>query len=370
MLSLKGHGYNIFEFAYLDICRAWMPDGVDARLESTGYLITAIFTGMLQIIIFILLCIYNVPSDYTDLSSLADTISAPREDLVPIFIVAVGTSLLFTKRAYMQFTESRDFNRALQVRTRDWQTRRLFIRQDTYGNQIMLVLNMLVNQGLASVIPFFNLWYLLLSQTLDDAILNSLALLFILELDEVVLPGWDSDRIDDELADNFIGEIFHEFKPDDVLVARDGNSDFTAGDKLYTKVHYDHSVDIHPTDPYAVWETDDDKENKKPPCKGYIIVYKRTSPTTYERTRYLIGGRKAEQFLKVASQFECMKKFPAYNFEKWTCAGGCGLSFREMKETLDHEHVCPSYKSREPRDLQGPLSFLQLYDPPTHKKHK
>ena len=35
-----------------------------------------------------------------------------------------------------------------------------------------------------------------------------------------VLPSWDPDRIDDELADNFVGEVFHKSEPGDVIVTR------------------------------------------------------------------------------------------------------------------------------------------------------
>ena len=60
------------------------------------------------------------------------------------------------------------------------------MRQDSLNHRLMLWLNAAVNMGIAICIPVFNLWYLLRSETLDDAILNSLALLFILELDDIV----------------------------------------------------------------------------------------------------------------------------------------------------------------------------------------
>ena len=74
------------------------------------------------------------------------------------------------------------------------------------------------NCGLAAVVPAFNLYYLLLFESINDAVLNSLALHFILELDELVLPSWDDDRIEDELASNTLVYIGKKPKRDDEVV--------------------------------------------------------------------------------------------------------------------------------------------------------
>ena len=205
LLELKGHSFNIFEFAFLDanqLGETWD----EKRMESFGYLWTSLFTCMLQFLVFTSLCYYSIGPDHTAFQEKYGQIVQYKEDSVPIVVIAIGTTLLFCKRAYMQFSEARLFNKVfslLQIRAgagaRSMLTTEMFV-----AKRMCLWANTAANQGLAVVIPFFNLYYLLLSETVDDAILNSLALLFILELDEVVLPGWDTERIDDELASNTV----------------------------------------------------------------------------------------------------------------------------------------------------------------------
>ena len=120
----------------------------------------------------------------------------------------------------MQFSEAREFNQVFtKLQMRDGAGAKHIVgRRTMLCKRACLWVNTAVNRGLAVLVPAFNLYYLLLSESIDDAVLNSLALLFILELDEVVLPSWDEDRIEDELASNMLVYIGKTPKRDDEVV--------------------------------------------------------------------------------------------------------------------------------------------------------
>ena len=217
LLRLSGHSYNIFEFAFLNANELKDPDG---RLEAVGYLVTSLFTCLLQFLVFSCLCFYNIGPDYDAFREKYGQITAYRDDSAFIVVIAFGTTLLFCKRAYMQFSGAREFNEVftkLQMREGAG-AHKVVGRRTMLCKKACLWVNTAVNCGLAVLVPAFNLYYLLLSDSIDDAVLNSLALLFILELDEVVLPSWDEDRIEDELASNMLVYIGKEAKRDNEVV--------------------------------------------------------------------------------------------------------------------------------------------------------
>jgi len=217
LLRMRGHSYNIFEFAFLN---AKMLNNSKHRSEAIGYIVSSVFTALLQFVVFGCLAYYSIGPDNDAVWEKWGEIQADREGHAAIMVIAVGTTLLFCKRAYMQFSEAREFNQVftrLQMKATNMMLREDYLKfvgkKTLYCKVLCLWLNAFVNCGLALVVPVFNLFYLLLSETIDDAVLNSLALLFILELDEVVLPAWDDDRIEDELAINMLMYIGEEPKP-------------------------------------------------------------------------------------------------------------------------------------------------------------
>lgn len=213
LLRLRGHSYNIFEFAFLN---TRMLNDDAGRMEAIGYLVTSVFTAILQFAVFGILCYYSIGPDYESFMGRYGEMLADREGKQAIIVIAIGTTLLFCKRAYMQFSEAQEFNQVftrLQMQPSPEMLRQGYLKfigpKTIWCKRGCLWINTAVNCFLAGLVPVFNLYYLLLSESIDDAVLNSLALLFILELDEVVLPAWDDDRIEDELASNmlvYIGE--------------------------------------------------------------------------------------------------------------------------------------------------------------------
>ena len=68
---------------------------------------------------------------------------------------------------------------------------------------LLLKLNAIANVFLPVILTFFNVFFVALSDNANDAIMNSLALFFIMELDDLVVPtDWDEEKILDELAIN------------------------------------------------------------------------------------------------------------------------------------------------------------------------
>jgi hypothetical protein len=214
---LRGHSFNIFEFAFLGVKPLQDKDG---RTRAIGYLVTALFTFLLQFLVFSSLCYFSIGPDYNSFLERYGEITAYREGAAPIVCIAFGTTILFCKRAYMQFCEASDFNQVfwkLQLREGAG-VRKILDPWTIFYKKWCLRLNFAVNCVLAALIPAFNLYYLLLSDSVDDAVKDSLALLFVLELDEVVLPSWDEHRIEDELATNLLMYIGKKPKRDDEVI--------------------------------------------------------------------------------------------------------------------------------------------------------
>merc|ERR1719295_1936099 len=61
----------------------------------------------------------------------------------------------------------------------------------------------MINVLITVVIPVMNIFMLLKSNSLIETVLNSTALFFVVELDDILSPHWDEVRWMDELGINF-----------------------------------------------------------------------------------------------------------------------------------------------------------------------
>mmetsp|Transcript_12169 Transcript_12169/g.15948 ORF Transcript_12169/g.15948 Transcript_12169/m.15948 type:complete len:322 (-) Transcript_12169:236-1201(-) len=237
--NLKGHDFNIYEFTYLD------PEHPSNRFVS-------LFTFVFQFIILAVLVYQNISA----------TVS--RDPLV--WILTLSTSFFFGTASRQQWKAADEFNTA-------------FYDIGDKEKVFWLQLNTLSNKLLAVAIPIFNIYFVLLSSDANDAILNSLALFFILELDSMVLPPWEETRIRDEIAINAHDHIMIPLEDQMLKISKEGPANFLDTDKLYVRIEH--------------------KSNS-------IIVYKRVNACTYEQTVYHVSGVEATRFLELCESFECL----------------------------------------------------------------
>lgn len=153
-------------------------------------------------------------------------------------------------------------------------------------HNLMLYLNALVNKGLSLLLPLFNIYFMLLSETPNDALLNGLALFFILEMDEMVLPSWDGERVSDELACHCHDFIMQPSSEGELVVTKTGAMlEYQHTDRLYVRLQ----------------RTSDGL--------GKVYVHKQESRTEYSTSIYEIKGSKAKEFLDAVQTFECLQNF-------------------------------------------------------------
>ena len=172
-----------------------------------------------------------------------------------------------------------------------------------YGRSwLLLQLNALINKVLCAAIPVFNVYFMLLSEDPNDAILNSLALIFVIQLDEMVLPEWDGERVSDRIACSTHDYIMEPQAAGDLAAAKIGAGEYTHTDKLYVVLVDSSHISMH-SDTSGI--SVDDVEL----TQFSVVVYKQEGDTAYSKTTSAISGAKASEFYEAISQFECLTNF-------------------------------------------------------------
>jgi len=264
--KLQKNTYNIYEYCFLAI-------GDPAR--ETNLLVGTAFCLIAQILLLAILLDYN-KSDITNRESWST-------DCYTIIVVVI-TTLFFIKLVYAHGREASDFNTVFlkagfsstapntivnKVKKQLYSTLLAIIGRglsmlfvpfiilflliskvstrvhECYrGKKIvlekelrkaLLAINILVNWGLGIVIVLFNIFFLLNSNDVNEAILNSIALFFILEIDEELRPDWDEVHFDRRVGENL----------------------FRCDDGHYDGVQVDIKSSISPQDCLHLLETDD-----------------------------------------------------------------------------------------------------------------
>jgi len=154
-------------------------------------------------------------------------------------------------------------------------------------------MNFTVNIIMSCLVPLFNIYFILLSEDPNDAILNSVALFFLLELDQMVAPDWSDNRIRDELAINSHDYCMIPLKPSELQVkkvilygnrkldSKNMGDQYKDGDKLYVEIA----------------------------GGNVVVIYQRVSVTSYRTITYEISGSRADEFFSTVCGFECLTNF-------------------------------------------------------------
>ena len=245
--KLDGHEYNVIEFAYLEggwrnFTSIWdvVPQCTMKWWTDTNKLVwTAIVSVISQFLFnFILYFWYAITlPPVTPLDPI-------REDYAfqLVAIIAFISTIVFANIVMKQLRDAVDFN---SIDSGDyWTTLRASEFAYWFG-KILLWLNFFVNVILGPPLVLFNLYFVLTSAEPVDAILNAVALGFVLEVDDLLAPSWDDDMIEDAKAKLFHESISEPFPGDvdaDLLNMRftrvepPGEIPYKDGDKLYIRV--------------------------------------------------------------------------------------------------------------------------------------
>jgi len=262
--TLRTHNFNIYEQAFLDG-------------ESTSAFSLSLFTICLQYAIFAILLFNNLPAYMLVLENPSPS----------VWVLAVSTTFFFGKACYNQYTAAAEFKGAFADIGR-----RFSLCQPSFERQyLMMLCSTLGNQVLAVLVPFFNVYFILLAEDPNDAVLNSLALYFILELDEMVVHDWDASRVLDELAINAHDFIMEEpeDKSDTLVVTKRGSPEFMSGLRGFCPKCYP----VYP--------------RRQEDGSWSVVIYHRASAdgTYFEKNEYILTGMKAEELVESLKEFEC-----------------------------------------------------------------
>lgn len=264
LMSLKGHSFNIYE------CSLIKEGKIDWRLYTSATLTLVLQTG-----IFAILIIYNLEK-YQQVS---------RDWL--IWVIAACTTYFFFMRGWSEYNAAEEFNAVFRMACLD--------EDRATSDNLMLAFNSIANKLFSILITLFNTYFVLLSKSPNDAVLNALALTFILEVDDMAAPQWAEEEILEKLAKKMheyimiplseSSEVDADLKEGllgDLTVTRSGMGNYSSDDKLYVQLDDDDST---------------------------VIVHKRVDSCNYATTRYKIAGRLATPFVKALSEFECLHHY-------------------------------------------------------------
>lgn len=201
--ELKSHQPNIYQGLFLD------PGGYKKSL-------TAIVCFAIQIFILIALVLQSTNDD--------DNTDDPM-----IYGIIGATFIFFCSLSYGEASSSWSFWK--RTATMDPSNRRL------------LYLDLIINILITALIPFINIFLLMKSDYLIDAVLNSTAVFFVVQLDDILAPQWDNIRWMDELAINFHDYIMEPNDYDIDVVRVDNNGTASPNDYsncyVYGKCEFD-----------------------------------------------------------------------------------------------------------------------------------
>ncbi len=226
--------------------------------------ITSAFSMITQIMIFLVLVNYNF-------DNIANVRSEWTDNAL-VFIITIATTIFFGKLAYQQYKGALDFNNVFE---------KVGCRSNEHKG--VLYVNIFINGLIGFCVTFFNFFFLIVSSDPNEAILNSLALYFIIELDDTLKPDWDEIRIDDEIGINI-----HDY-----IMA--GNEDISVE---ILSGHFDMESFIQSDDKVYIQREQD-----------MVNVYWRRDACNYEQITFKVSGSCSAAFLSDIDHFYCTTKF-------------------------------------------------------------
>ena len=283
--KLDGHVYNVIEFAYLE--GGWRKfkspwDLGCCRTDTSNLVWTAIASFVSQILFGVILVFWYAINQTPVTSGGREPYAFPL-----VFIVALVSTRVFGNIVWKQGQGCLDF---YKINRGD--SRRASLFANRFGT-FLLGTNFVINLILAPCLWLFNIYFVLTSKTPVEAILNAVALAFVLEVDDLLAPFWDDDRTEDAKAKLFHESISEPFPGiadsnlRDMCVTRTGpclgQIPYQDGDKLYIKVPDDIKVpeDINdlPNVDITVFRSNVDFEGTVKPTENYdTITYKISGP--------------------------------------------------------------------------------------------
>eukprot|EP00122_Pirum_gemmata_P018111 Pgem_evm1s16960 len=154
--DLDGHDFNIYEYAFLNY-------------HSNIPVYAAFLTFIIQVAIFLILVISN--------GVLYE--QALNQNDMYIWIINIATTFFFVSQCFGEWKSAHTFHQACAGVIGENQS---YNSRGNYIAQALKLLNVLANQVLTILVPIFNFYFILLSDSPNDALMNSLALFFIVEL--------------------------------------------------------------------------------------------------------------------------------------------------------------------------------------------
>lgn len=353
LIPLKSHVYNIFELAFLAAPDGDPSDYEIIRDESGSQKMQAIntwnaenrsmcslayLTAVSQYVLFFALIYIHVGPTQDDAEGTVATVTNQIKDFNSVVIITVVTSLFFARKTYKQWTYCKNFcaiyatnvwdpiaDRSDEellshhsIETMDPAKRlehvlRMKARHATFkwNRWWLLIFNKLVNQVLVVMITCFNPYYLLTETNAGEVMLNSLALLFIIELDEMVSPTWDMEQINDAQASNMYNFITRPDEEDklQVLKSPSGPYHYTDNDKVYLGLVFKSARMTE----VAFKDVDGLRSFQ-------VKAHRRIKDDEYDTTTYTVRGKKqlVEDFASNLQKFECMQNLKDIQNPKWT----------------------------------------------------
>lgn len=280
--KLQGHNYNIYACSFL---------AISEFDEDCCLVFMASCSLIAQILLISILMYYNI----RDIKNGDAKWSA---DWGTILVVIVTTAFFF-KLVYKQWGNASDFNTVF------WKAGFLSDIMNSAKMQIkraqlkkaLLVINNFVNGVLGIVIVLFNIFFLLISKSVNEAILNSLALYFILEIDDMMKPDWDEAFFDKRIALNTYQHIFERKVGDDVKGIRIDILPLNAQDDLLDLLKSDDKVCVEAT---------------KNGDRLSLTLYWRRSQGRYDKVEFNIKGDNVRAFFEDIEQFYCVQRDAAF----------------------------------------------------------
>mmetsp|Transcript_53243 Transcript_53243/g.159399 ORF Transcript_53243/g.159399 Transcript_53243/m.159399 type:complete len:348 (-) Transcript_53243:362-1405(-) len=264
MQDLDEHEYNIFECAYLSTESSWQT----RCAAFIALLIQFTFLGVL--------IVYNV------LESLV--IITPGEEFFrEVVAVMLVSAALFASSVRSQFMSCADFVTAMRE-----------LKIVDKSREMFLVMDVLVNEYLGICIFFFNIYFILVSDSPTEAVLNSVALAFIIEIDDFFKPNWNEDTIEDAIAFVLRDYITEPFDSEELVVGREGPPILTDDRKFYIQV----SDEVNQDDSFSVMVHIASREDAK-----------MNVTLSYDTTTYQVIGVKAPEFHSALMKFHCLDNF-------------------------------------------------------------
>mmetsp|Transcript_25409 Transcript_25409/g.74810 ORF Transcript_25409/g.74810 Transcript_25409/m.74810 type:complete len:402 (-) Transcript_25409:215-1420(-) len=287
--GMAKHTLNIFEVAYLN----------PLREAKRWHVLVAITCFLVQWSLLAILIFYDI----FDQKAMVNYSEGEAHFL--LIFVAFGSSVVFLHKFMleggkcMQFAQTYLKMTPPQLRYRFWPN-------------FPLILDFGVNIILGLLVFLFNIYFILISDNANDAILNALALFFIVEIDDDLTPDMDDDEVEDFKAVKLLKHILQPLEQGESLTVkkvtemdvepRTGPGCYEDDDILYINVGECEVAEgsagrVVRANVVSVWKADDEGKSSH------------ELTTSFSEVKYIVGGSKAKEFCEALAEFRCIQNW-------------------------------------------------------------